>query len=237
MATDTTPTKRTDSGPGMMIDAVPINSTPTTTTSSTAISHASRNNNNNNNNNHWTPTLRGLSLLHTLVFLGLALSHTKLHTHAAASASAVPTLLVDSEPSSSSQRNHARLETRPTLTTLTEIHDVREEMEFVGSEEPASSSSQENNKNNKRKDLILVAAVDGTLAAIERVTGKVLWKQDGGGSLARYPNQSDNNHNNDNTMKLPREGSRKIASTLTCHQYNCELYKKTLVTHCGDSFH
>jgi serine/threonine protein kinase len=209
MATDTTPTKRTDSGPGMMIDAVPINSTPTTTTIASTISHASR-----NNNNHWTPTLRGLSLLHTLVFLGLALSHTKLHTHAAAAASAVPTLLVDSEPSSSSQRNHAGLETRPTLTPLPEIHDVREEMEFVGSEEPASSSSQENSRNNnKRKDLILVAAVDGTLAAIERVTGKVLWKQDGGGSLARYPNQSDNNHNNDNTMKLPRDKNPKEGTT------------------------
>ena len=182
------------------------------------------------------PTLRRVALLNTLVFLGLALSHSEIHAHKSTSASAL-----SRQPTKNSNQNNGNNEhlqndassvaafvgaasdvfqssstgDMDPSVTYQQLQNLFEEDEkqqnILESEEPendyiedAFDESSSSSGTSSQKDIIIVATVDGTMAAIDSSSGKVLWKQAGEGSKEHYhQGYGEVDNNNHDGMKLP----------------------------------
>ncbi|CAB9519579.1 Inactive serine/threonine-protein kinase/endoribonuclease IRE1-like [Seminavis robusta] len=180
----------------------------------------------------WTPTLRGASLLSTLLFLSLALSQAKIQTASSTASEAAV---------QQANRQTAPVDPQPSLQISMDDFisigdDDDDEIDFadLGDDSDSHSSSSNNNDNdssNKRKELIIVAAVDGTIAAVDKETGKVLWKQNGGGSsIMAHPDETEPQN-----MKLPRHSTihnreEKLLQPLVTTTTTASSSKRTTTT-------
>ena len=184
----------------------------------------------NNPHQHWSPTLRRMSLLNTLLFLGLALSQAKLQALASAAALGVNNNN-DNNDNNSQQTNTQTAATKKpfpssSLTNIisddggdnlemnTDLEGISEETWKTEStkatlddheQEEETDHCEEEPPQRPGKDVYIVATVDGTLAAIDSMSGKVLWKQPGKGSMAYYSENPSNADNHHDGLKLPRD--------------------------------
>jgi len=137
-----------------------------------------------------------MSLLNTLLFLGLALSQTKLHASANGISDNSPAEQKQSSSTSVDQKFiDDKINLVPDIADVPEILKTNYHLWGRHSLNTESESGQEPPRQPPQTDIIIVATVDGTIAAIDSASGDILWKQVGKGSEAH--------------LKLPRESDQQ----------------------------
>ena len=199
------------------LNAVAVAQQPKRSSAAIVAATATRTSRRNNPHQHWSPTLRRMSLLNTLLFLGLALSQAKLHASASTAAGLVED---DNSQQTNTQTTLIKTPPPPSLTNIisddtgdklvmnTDLGDISEESSNdYHEQEEETDHCEEEPPQRPRKDVFIVATVDGTLAAIDSMSGKVLWKQPGKGSQAYYSGNPSNVDNHHDGLKLPRDNN------------------------------
>lgn len=185
----------------------------------------------------WTPTLRRVSLLNTLLFLGLALSNTKIQAHASSgglNSNASPIESRSTEKQATSLSNlegdfvdqaGRQMDVNPSSTEKESPLDVwLEEIEDEsGQKKDESRGGGSGDSSHEIQDeVIIVATVDGTLAAIESSTGEVIWRNHGTASKSHRHNENKDAHREEGSKfplgdKGPRPAKKasKLLNPLT----------------------
>ena len=203
----------------------------------------SRRNQHHHQQHCWSTTLRRMSLLNALLFLGLALSQAQLHatassvstnsnndnnspptskdTKTAAASRKTPTSLLANDkantisPSSdNSEDRDSVLEEGSDRSNKNGLHSQDESALEIDSQNQVSLGGNNDEEDDREEEdeeeeasrrppnnVFIVATVDGTLAAIDSLSGKVLWKKAGKVSQTygstTNPSSTDNHHHHD----------------------------------------